>query len=437
MKFDSKSASKNSPEQIERQEMEVGVVQARFKLGLVKYHLAQTYDNPKDRERTKLLKEASKCFDDIHQQYRNDDTVKDQRCTFAQLWHGQALTELGDDDTALDVFEEVLARDNGTGEVALAPVFTQAQMFCYGTKRKQGKIDEVIDDGSKWVESRKAWAKFPYYNGVVLEVARAYQTQAEKATGDAQRKILRQAATLLADPSKIESPYKSEIVLLRRDLLKQLGTENNGAAEFIAFGDAALQKNDFAEAQKNYEQARQKALDAKDQNAADEAKRSLSQVALRQTQDLFEKKNFEEALKAAEAMAQGDPADQSTVNAAGLALRAAYSLGSTSSDKNAAYARLEKVADFVKSKWPGKPVADEARMILAQSQFQKGDTAAALALFAQVKPESSRYPWALFNISRIEWLQYLDEKRWLMPPERPGNRCENAWICCKRGREAG
>ncbi len=392
----------------ERQEMELGAVRARFKLGLVKYHLAETYDDPKAPERTELLKAAAKGFDDIFQQYRLN--AEDERCIVARLWHGKSLEELGDEQTALDDFDEVLAGDTSAGETALTPIYTQATFFRYGILRKQGKIDALVAEGSKWAELRKSWAKYPYFNGAVLELARAYQAQAEQATGESQRKILQKAAILLADSAKIDSPYKSDILLLRRDIWKQLGTENLGAAEFLALGDVALRENNLADATKNYEQARQKALDAKDQKAAEEAKLSLSRVSLMQAQTLFEKKKYEEALQAAEIMAQGDPADPSTVGAAELALRSAFFLGATSPDKEDAYARLEKTADFVKNKWSGRPVADEARMILAQSFLQKGDTAAALSLFGQVKPESSRYPWALFNIGRIEWLKYLDEK---------------------------
>jgi hypothetical protein len=393
----------------EQQEMERGAVQARFKLGLVKYQLAQTYEDAKLPERVELLKAAAKCFNDIFQQYRSN--AEDERCIAAQLWHGKTLEELGDDQTAIEVFDELLVRDTNPSEMALAPFFAQATFFKYGIWRKQGKIDELIDDGGKWVEARKNWAKDPYFNGAVLELARAYEAQAENLTGDAQQKILQKAAVLLADASKVDSPYKSDIVLLRRDVLQKLGGKNIGAAEFLALGDLALREENLADATKNYEVARQKALDAKDEKAADEAKSALGRVALRQAQILVEKKQYEEAISAAEALAQGDAADPSTVAAAELALRAAYFLGADSADKNNAFARLEKVADFVKTKWPGRPVADVARMILAQSLLQKGDTAGALQMFGQVKPESSRYPWALFNIGRIEWITYLDEKR--------------------------
>jgi hypothetical protein len=408
-KFDRKPGAQLSAAARERQEMEVGVAQSRFKMSLVKYHLALTYEDAKDSTRKKLLKEAAKGFDAIYQQYRIH--AEDERCIVAHLWHGQTLVEMGDEQTAMEVFDEVLVRDNGASDIAMAPIYTQATFFCYSTLRKQGKLDELVVEGGKWVELHKAWAKFPYYNGVVLELGKAYQAQAEKATGDAQRKILQKAMILLAEASKIDSPYRSEILLLRRDLLKQMGSENVGAAELLALGDLALRDNNLADAKQHYEQAQQKALEAKDAKGAEEAKRALGRLALRLAQDLFEKKKYGEALDAAKALSQGEAADSNTIGAAELALRAAFFLGAASSNKEDAYAQLEQVADFVKNKWPGRPVADVARMILAQSRLQKGDMPAALALFGEVKPESSRYPWALFNIGRIEWLRYLEEKK--------------------------
>jgi hypothetical protein len=406
---DLKPQQKSPEASAEQQEAERGAVQARFKLGLVKYQLAQTYEDAKSPERAELLKAAAKCFNDIFQQYRSN--ADDERCIAAQLWHGKTLAELGDEQTAIEVFDELLVRDTTPSETALSPFFAQATFFKYGIWRKEGKIDELIDDGGKWVDARKSWAKDPYFNGVALELAHAYQTQAENLTGDAQQKTLQKAAVLLADASKIESPYKTDIVLLRRDVLQKLGGKNIGAAEFIALGDIALREDNVADATKNYELARQKALDAKDEKAVAEAKSALGRVALRQAQVLLEKKQYEEALSAAEALAQGDAADPNTVAAAELSLRSAYFLGAASADKKDAFVRLEKAAGFVKNKWPGRPVADVARMILAQSLLQKGDTAGALQMFAEVKPESSRYPWALYNIGRIEWITYLEEKK--------------------------
>jgi hypothetical protein len=405
-----KSAAKNSAVPSERETAELGTVLARFKIGLVKYHLAHTYEDLKDSERTALLKAAADIFDGIFQEYR---LTLDERPTFAHLWHGKTMEELGDEQTAMDIFDEVLANapDGATGPASLASLYTQAMLFRFSTLRKQGKLDELVGDGSKWIESHKGWAKFPYYCGASLELAKAYQTQAEKATGEAQRKILQKAAIVLADVAKFDGEYKSEILLLRRDLLKQLGTENVGAAEFIALGDAALRENNLAEAKKYFEQSLQKALDAKDQKSANEAKLAINRATCLQIQVLFENKKYGDALDAAELLDKGDAADASVVGAAELALRSAYYLGVASEDKEKAYAKLEKIADFVKNKWPGRPVADMARMVLAQSHLQKGDTAGALELFGQVKPESSRYPWALFNIGRIRWYTYLEEKK--------------------------
>jgi hypothetical protein len=404
-----KIESKNDPLAVERQAMENGLVQARFSLGRVEYHLAQTYEDPKSPERIDLLKAAEKSFGDIYQQYRQ--STEDERCIVALLWQGQTLVDLGEEQTAMEIFDEVLVRDTDGSDSSLAPIFTQATLSRYTAMRKLGKLDEMVAEAAKWVELHKGWTKYPAFNAVVLDLGKAYQAQAEREVADKQKKILQKAAILLADFSKNDNPYKSEMLLLRRDILKQLGTEGVGAAEFLALGDAALQENRIDEARKDFEQARQKSLDAKDPKGVEDAKRAMSRADLKDAQNLFEKRKYEDSLQAAKALAEGDAADPTTIGAAELALRSAFFLGATSENKEDAYSQLEKTADFVKNKWPGRPVADVARMILAQSQLQKGDAKAALALFAQVKPESSRYPWALYNIAKLHWLSYLEEKR--------------------------
>jgi hypothetical protein len=380
-----KPPSKGPAPMTEREEVEAGVVQAQFKASQAKYYLAITYDDPKSPERLALLRDAAKGFNDIFQQYRLD--TENERCLVAHLWEGQTLVELGDDATAMDIFDEVLIRDSGTSDPALAPLYAQASFLRFGLMRKQGKLDEFISEGAAWVESHKSWTNLANFNGVVLELAKAYQERAEKEPKETQRKTLQKAAVLLAEFSKAESPYKQDILLLRRDILKQLGAE------------------------KLFEQAKQKALDAKDQRSADEAKKGAVRVALARAQTLFEKRNYADALRAAMELAKGDAADPVSITAAELALNSALYAGAASTDKENAYAELEKVADFVKNKWPGRPIADVARMILAQSLLQKNDTAGAIVLYRQVQPESPRYPEALYNMGRIHGYLAFQEKQ--------------------------
>jgi TolA-binding protein len=393
----------------EREEMEAGVVQAQFKACQAKYYLALTYDDPKSSERPALLKEAAKGFNDIYQQYRNDQT--NERCLVAHLWEGQTLVELGDDATAMEIFDEVLIRDSAASDPALAPIYAQASFLRFGLMRKQGKLDDFINEGTEWVESHKSWTNLSNFNGVVLELAKAYRERAEKEPREAQRKTLQKAAVLLAEFSKAESPYKQDILLLRRDILKQLGTENVGPGELLALGDMAIREGKIDDAEKLFEQAKQKALDAKDQKSADEAQKGTIRVALLKAQTLFDKRNYADSLKVAMDLSKGDAADPVTIAAAELALNSALYAGAASENKDNAYAELDKVADFVKNKWPGRPIADVARMILAQSLLQKNDTSGALALYRQVQPESPRYPEALYNMGRIHWYLYLQEKQ--------------------------
>ena len=48
-----------------RRDAELGVMEARFKTALVKYHCAQTFENPNDPQRKQVLEAAAKDFDNI------------------------------------------------------------------------------------------------------------------------------------------------------------------------------------------------------------------------------------------------------------------------------------------------------------------------------------------------------------------------------------
>ena len=95
--------------------MESNLYEVQFQLALIDYYLAQTYSDPKSAERMAALKKAAQAFDDIFQRNRGSVTG-----LYAHMWHGKTAEELGDLQTALDIYDEVLANapePDGTGAV--------------------------------------------------------------------------------------------------------------------------------------------------------------------------------------------------------------------------------------------------------------------------------------------------------------------------------
>jgi tetratricopeptide (TPR) repeat protein len=88
--------------------------------------------------------------------------------------------------------------------------------------------------------------------------------------------------------------------------------------------------------------------------------------------------------------------------AASLAVSAALALYARASDKQAAFAQLDEIAEDMIRRWPDKAEADDARIALGQASLVRGEYAAACAAFEEVNPRSARYAAAMFL-----WRRYL------------------------------
>ena len=71
--------------------------------------------------------------------------------------------------------------------------------------------------------------------------------------------------------------------------------------------------------------------------------------------------------------------------------------------------------------WPGKPEADDARMMLAQADLVQGKIDQALAGFEKIDPRSQRYPNALLLAAETYWRRWLTEKE---KPEEDRNKSQ-------------
>jgi hypothetical protein len=181
---------------------------------LCDYLLAQTYDDPKDPERVKLLKQAGRGFDAIFQEYRGR-----QISLLAHMWHGKTLEELGDTAAALDVYDEVLVvSPEGTeADPELAPLFGQAELFRLRLQAKTAQPREIIEEGERWLQAHKRWQPTSPYQGIALEVAWARVRAAEKMRAGAERtKLMRDCVVLLSAIGKVDSEHRHSALLLRR-----------------------------------------------------------------------------------------------------------------------------------------------------------------------------------------------------------------------------
>ncbi|HTN76478.1 MAG TPA: hypothetical protein VL096_14565, partial [Pirellulaceae bacterium] len=395
----------------ERQDLDLGMLEARFKTALGEYFTAQTFVDPKDAVRKKHLERASQTFDTVFQQNRGT-----RAGMLGHMWHGKTLEELGDLSTAMEVYDEVLvATPENAAPEEDAAIFAQAQLFRLRLLGRTGKPGEVLQEGTEWLRVHRFWDKTAPFQGVAMEITKLRLTEAQKAAGNDQKKQLRDVMAMLLAISKVDSEYKHEALLLRRECQAKLGTAagNVTSDEEIALGDAAVAEKEWAEATACYERAVALAVKAKDVKKHEEATQRLTKVRYQLAIELYNEKKYDEALKSAGAIVRDAPKDPTAVSASGLAVAAALDLYAAAKDdaRVAALERLERVAKFTYETWPDKAEADDARMAMARAHLLKGEEDAALAMLDKVNAKSRRYGTGQQVAGQIYWKRYLIAKR--------------------------
>lgn len=405
-----KPGAKPSAAEVERLEAEAGAIEARFKLALVYYFVGQTYEGTDEERRSEMLKKAAFRFDELYQELRH---TASEACLFAHLWHARTIEELGQPEDAVDIYDELLAGspDTANSESEMAPLYAQAAFFQMRAQAKPEKLKEFLAKATSWLDAHKGWRRLSGYLGLQLEVAKAQLALAEKAEGDARRKLTDQALAALESVAKTPSEHREEAILLRRQELKESGRGQISGDELFTLGDAALEAKQFAEAEQSYTKALKTATANKNEKLATAARHRLTRVRYAQAYALYSAGKLEESLAAASEIARGDRSDPGVSHAATLALYSALALLGKADDKSAAMKRLEAIVESIVKDWSGKPEADDARIALGQARLSQGDTAAALAAFNEVKPDSPRYSSVLYVVGQLHWRKYLEERR--------------------------
>jgi tetratricopeptide (TPR) repeat protein len=406
-----KAGKRRTLSRSQREDAELEVIEARFKTALALYHLGTAYEGPNSPERTEYLTQAASRFDNIYQDLRN---TSNRVTMYAHLWHAKAALELGDRQTGQDILDELLAmapENAAKSKTDLAPVFTEATLLRLQELTKQDKWEKFVSEADAWLQSHAVWRRIPAYQLLNFDLARAQIRLAKQATGAARTKYLRQALSSLTEVAKFPGERKESAIKLRVEIMKVLGKDAVGADDFLSMGDTAVAAKNLEEAEKQYQQAVDRAVEHKNDKVAAEAKKRLNAVHHAQAYAFFTEGKYEETLKLAGEVAKGDAESPEVARSAGLALLAAQSLCLRAKDKDAARERLEKIADFVVQKWPNGTEADDARIALGQIHLLRGDIETATGYFNKVKVSSGRYPAVLYTLAQVKWKAFLDQRK--------------------------
>ena len=398
-----------------QQEIKTNILNYRFQDALIDYYLAQTYAYASDSaERKAALQAAAEAFDALFQGNRME-TVG----LVSHMWHGKSTEELGDWQTALDIYDEVLVNAPEAGQsqsdTALQGLFAQVEHFRLQILAKQSPL-QFMDEAGQWLqEYRKTrFSQTEGFQAIALDLVKAKIEAAENASGAEKSKLITGALGLLAEMSKVRSPYQQEAILLRRQYVKS-GSKVSEPASFeeaVALGEAAAITQQWSEATANYGIALKLAdKDKISQSQRKEAIDALVSALYMQARGQLISGKWEDCLATAERIFS-DYKDSSIAPQAGsLAVSAALNLYSAApKDKKAeALKRLKKYASLAEDSWPGRPEADDARMMLAQADLVQGKIDEALAGFEKIDPRSERYPNALLLAAETYWRRRLAE----------------------------
>ncbi len=197
-----------------RAEVEANLLEARFQIAMADYYLAQTYPDPKSKERVETLHRAAKGFDDIFQQDRTSGAMLTLLGLRAHLWHGKTAEELGDLRLATDIYDEVLVGAVEPGQrraaTGLEPLFAQVEYFRMLILAKQ-KPDRFLAEATAWLEqNNRRLRQTDGYQGVALEAARAIYAKAQKAAGAKKIKGVSEALRILIEMSRIRSRHQQD-----------------------------------------------------------------------------------------------------------------------------------------------------------------------------------------------------------------------------------
>jgi hypothetical protein len=403
-----------------QQEIKANILNYRFQDALIDYYLAQTYDTD-SRERRQALQVAAKAFDALFQANRMESVG-----LLAHMWHGKATEELGDWQTALDIYDEVLVNEPDPGQPqpdpAMQSLFAQVAHFRLQLLAKRSP-SQFIDEAGQWVQQYRKTrsSQTDGYQAIVLDLAKAKLDAAENASSAEKSKLITSAMGLLAEMSKVRSPYQQEAVLLRRQYVKSSskGGEPASFEEAMALGEAAVIGQQWSEATAYYTLA----LKMADKDKVSESLRkgavdALVNALYTQARSQMIAGKWEECLGTTEQIFKDYKDSQAAPMAGSLAVSAALNLyaGAPEAKKAAALERLKKYALLTEETWPGKPEADDARMMLAQADLVQGKIDDALAGFEKIDPRSVRYPNALLLSAETHF------RRWLAEKEKPEDK---------------
>lgn len=405
----------------ERTRLDTALVNAQFQAALMEYYISKTYDDPKSAACKMALETAAKSFDAIVQSHRMDAQGRVSVIGLtAKMWQGKSREDLGEVEQAFDIYEEVLANeDPKNADRLLDPLFAQIrQSYFEIVKRKDAR--QYLREARDWLEVYAAKSRREKgYQAVALEVAKTLLADAEKAAGENKAKLVSDAMTLLGEIARVPGPYQQEAFQIRKKFGKAVVTDVSTAKNFedaVNLGQAAAEAGQWKDAAAGFARALQMSDGVKDAARVADVRNALAQSRLKIALQLAQENKLQESLKALGEVVREHQDTPSGPLAAVTAAKVAFALYSAVRadqpvEKQKALTRLQSIVELTEKNWPGKPEADEARLVLASVSVSERRFDDALRVCENVNPKSDQYRSALYLAASIYWQRYQLGKR--------------------------
>ena len=420
-----------------RADAQLRIAENRLNAIIVDFYMAMSYPDGSG-EHSSLLGKASKSFDELFQDTRENQTWI---ALNAHYWQGRVQQDLKNYKEAFDIYEEVLAGDsdvvdatstNAAADLTRARQKTGMEDFFAEVefryleclKRTSKKLNDYFDEAKKWRISHKVTSeKTAGYQALTLDLAKTYVAQGEK--NPAQVKVWNeQALKLLADMLKVESPSKLEAIKLRK-LLKPGSGDAESYDEFLA------KANESVKAKRSGPRPLtpiKKPLRIRPQRLP--SRRSPTFAAMLPAacfSKRLEMYKDNKVAKASDILAQllAAPRCQEVIATLPVAATAAkfkleilfseYWAAPDSNDdakkaKQALGDKVMKTAEGCSALGPGMPEADAARLVAMKLLLIDGKLKEAFDHLQKMNPKSEQYGKALHLMGASSWHAYAEEK---------------------------
>ena len=281
----------------------VDLIQAKGRLCLIDYYIATYTAKEDDGKRRKELNIARAALDGIYQEYRERDpnSAEGRFAIEAHSWTGKIDDELGNSESAKEVYDEVLSNFQELGKEAksvfpsdaresqhyiktdIDDILARTKHFSLLLLEKDPKQQkDYLTQARDFVENEEykknlkgEWG----YQGAALELAKRLAADAEKDTkASEQGKLTREAIKIVSDLATTRGEFQREAIELRNKL-------GSGGADTPQTTDEALELARIAQSKKQWDDVAKWLSKAQELEEARGAKKDPAQLS--QIQELL------------------------------------------------------------------------------------------------------------------------------------------------------